>query len=60
LKAYSWDKKKLTPLFTVDFTKEALGRPHLMNFGQESFYKNEVAERDAPGAKGEAVAALTR
>jgi selenium-binding protein 1 len=42
LKAYDWDGKKLTPRFTVDFTKEALGRPHLMAFGQEQFYKNQI------------------
>ena len=42
LKAYDWDGKKLTHRFTVDFTKEALGRPHLMSFGQEQFYKNQI------------------
>lgn len=60
LKAYRWDKKKLTPLFTVDFTKEALGRPHLMRFGQDSFYKNEISERDVPGATPGVVAALAQ
>ena len=60
LKAYSWDKKKFTPLFAVDFTKEQLGRPHLMRFGQDSFYKNEISERDVPGARSETVAALAR
>ena len=42
LKAYDWDGKKLTHRFTVDFTKEQLGRPHLMSFGQEQFYKNQI------------------
>jgi selenium-binding protein 1 len=42
LKAYDWNGKKLTPRFSVDFTKEALGRPHLMAFGQEQFYKNQI------------------
>ena len=42
LKAYVWDGKTLTHRFTVDFTKEALGRPHLMSFGQEQFYKNQI------------------
>jgi len=42
LKAYDWDGKTLTHRFTVDFTKEALGRPHLMSFGQEQFYKNQI------------------
>ena len=45
VKAFSWDGKKLAPLFAVDFTKENLGRPHLMRFGQEQFYKNQVAGR---------------
>ncbi len=42
LKAYTWDGKKLTPAFTVDFYKENLGRPHIMHFGQEQFYKNQI------------------
>lgn len=42
LKAFSWDGKKLSPLFSVDFTKEGLGRPHLMRFGQDQFYKNQI------------------
>ena len=42
LKAYRWDGKALTPLFAVDFTKEGLGRPHHMHFGQEQFYKNQI------------------
>ncbi|MGE0683131.1 MAG: selenium-binding protein SBP56-related protein [Candidatus Binatia bacterium] len=42
LKAYSWDGKKLAPLFSIDFTKEGLGRAHIMRFGQEQFYKNQI------------------
>jgi selenium-binding protein 1 len=42
LKAYGWDGKKLTHVFTVDFTKEKLGRPHIMRFGQDLFYKNQI------------------
>jgi selenium-binding protein 1 len=42
LKAYGWDGKQLSPLFAIDFTKEKLGRPHLMRFGQEQFYKNQI------------------
>ena len=38
VKAYSWDGKSLEPLFAVDFTKEKLGRPHIMRFGQEGFW----------------------
>jgi selenium-binding protein 1 len=48
LKAYRWDGKVLHPLFAVDFTKEALGRPHLMRFGQERFYKNQLYVGGSP------------
>jgi selenium-binding protein 1 len=48
LKAYRWDGKKLSPLFTVDFTKEQLGRPHLMRFGQDAFYKNQIYVGESP------------
>ncbi|MCH8890550.1 MAG: selenium-binding protein, partial [Myxococcales bacterium] len=44
LKAFSWDGKKLTPTFEVDFVAEKLGRPHIMNFGQIDFYKGRVAQ----------------
>jgi selenium-binding protein 1 len=42
LKAYTWDGTKLTPLFALDFRAEKLGRPHIMNFGQEQFYRNQI------------------
>ena len=48
LKAYGWDGKQLRPLFSVDFTREALGRPHIMHFGQEQFYKNQIYAAGAP------------
>lgn len=48
LKAYGWDGKTLTPRFTVDFTKENLGRPHIMRFGQTQFYKNQLYTGAAP------------
>ena len=38
LKAYTWDGKKLTPTFQIDFTKSRLGRPHQMRFGAHSLY----------------------
>jgi len=38
LKAYDWDGKTLKHRFTVDFTAEALGRPHIMRFGARSLY----------------------
>ncbi len=47
LKAYGWDGKQLTPLFAVDFLKEKLGRPHIMHFGQERFYKNQIYAGEA-------------
>jgi selenium-binding protein 1 len=50
LKAYTWDGKKLAPLFSVDFLAEKLGRPHLMRFGQEQFYKNQLYV-EAPAAE---------
>src|SRR5213080_276526 len=47
LKAYGWDGKQLTALFAVDFLKEKLGRPHIMHFGQERFYKNQIYAGEA-------------
>jgi selenium-binding protein 1 len=38
VKAFTWDGKKLEPLWAVDFTAEKLGRPHIMRFGQEGFW----------------------
>jgi len=45
LKAYAWDAGSLTltPKFEIDFRKEGLGRPHIMNFGQLDFYQGKVA-----------------
>ncbi|WP_407530936.1 selenium-binding protein SBP56-related protein [Methylobacterium oryzisoli] len=40
LKAYSWDRKELTPRFAIDFTAERLGRPHMMAFGARALYAN--------------------
>ena len=42
LKAYAWDGKRLTRLFAVDFLAEKLGRPHIMHFGQDRFYRNQI------------------
>jgi selenium-binding protein 1 len=53
LKAYSWDGKKLSPLFSVDFTKEGLGRPHHMHFGQDEFYKNQIYTAEPPRIAGQ-------
>ena len=38
LKLYGWDGKKLDPIFTIDFMKEKLGRPHQMRFGAYALY----------------------
>jgi selenium-binding protein 1 len=48
LAAYRFDGKKLAPLFRVDFAKEKLGRPHIMHFGQEQFYKNQLYAAETP------------
>jgi selenium-binding protein 1 len=47
-KAYAWDGKKLSPLFAVDFTNEGLGRPHIMRFGQDQFYRNQLYTAEVP------------
>ncbi|MGH7786187.1 MAG: selenium-binding protein SBP56-related protein [Candidatus Binatia bacterium] len=47
LKAYGWNGKQLKPLFSLDFIKEGLGRPHQMHFGQDQFYKNQIYSRAA-------------
>ena len=38
LKAYAWTGQALEPLFEVDFTKEGLGRAHIMRFGSSALY----------------------
>ena len=38
LKLYNWDGKKLDPVFSIDFNKEKLGRPHQMRFGAYALY----------------------
>jgi selenium-binding protein 1 len=47
LKAYTWDGTKLTKKFDIDFIKQGLGRPHIMQFGQDQFYKNQIFAADA-------------
>lgn len=37
-KAYKWDGQKANLQFTIDFTKEKLGRAHQMRFGAYSLY----------------------
>ena len=38
LKLYNWDGKKLDAVFSIDFKKEKLGRPHQMRFGAYALY----------------------
>ena len=33
LRAFGWDGKTLSPVFEIDFRKQSLGRPHIMNLG---------------------------
>jgi len=47
IKGYDWDGKKLTKKFEIDFMKEKLGRPHIMQFGQDQFYKNQIYAAEA-------------
>jgi methanethiol oxidase len=56
VKAFSWDGKQLSSLFEVDFTKEKLGRPHMMRFGQDRFYENQIFAEGAEDAADDAVA----
>jgi selenium-binding protein 1 len=51
LKAYGWDGKELIHQFTIDFVKAKLGRPHIMRFGQEAFYRNQLLADDEPTSK---------
>lgn len=37
LKAFRWNGESLEPAFALDFTKEKLGRPHIMNLGADLF-----------------------
>jgi selenium-binding protein 1 len=39
LKAYEWNGKELVEKLAVDFTKEKLGRAHVMRFGAAALYK---------------------
>ncbi len=44
LKLYEWNGKKLDLQFTLDFTKEKLGRAHQMRFGAYSLYGKHAPE----------------
>jgi selenium-binding protein 1 len=49
LRGYAWDGKTLTPRFSIDFTAEKLGLPHIMNLGSEAFYQGRVAAAGSGG-----------
>ncbi len=54
VRAFDWNGKTLTKRFEVDFNDAKLGRPHIMNFGSEDFYRGKVAATDAAQlARGE-------
>jgi len=44
LKLYDWDGKQLEPVFSIDFKKEKLGRPHQMRFGSYALYGSRPAD----------------
>jgi len=46
-KSYVWDGDKLVEKFTIDFTKEKLGRAHQMRFGAYSLYSGIEPEKKA-------------
>jgi selenium-binding protein 1 len=50
LKVFDWDGKGLEPTFEIDFRERALGRPHIMRFGQIDYYHPRTA-RVEPGAR---------
>jgi selenium-binding protein 1 len=45
LRAFSWDGAALSPTFSLDFRAEKLGRPHIMHFGQQSFFAGRTGAR---------------
>jgi selenium-binding protein 1 len=46
LKLYKWDGKNLDPVFSIDFNKEKLGRPHQMRFGAYALYGKRPENQD--------------
>src|SRR5262249_54280062 len=55
LRAFKWDGNALTPAFSVDFTKEKLGRPHHMKFSANSTQQVALANvRELASARAEA------
>ena len=46
-KAYNWDGRELVEQFAIDFTKENLGRPHIMRLNARSVYAPAPASAPA-------------
>ncbi len=46
-KAFTFDGKKLTPTFAIDFTAENLGSPHQMRFGARALYSTAAAASES-------------
>ena len=51
LRVYDWNGKTLEKRFELDFLAAKLGRPHIMNFGSEDFYRGKVAVADGARVK---------
>jgi methanethiol oxidase len=49
LRAFNWDGHALTPAFSVDFTKQKLGRPHHMKFSAKAAQQVALARAELPG-----------
>ncbi len=45
LKAYSWNGKQISELFSIDFTAQKMGRPHQMRFGAYSLYSQITIDK---------------
>jgi selenium-binding protein 1 len=52
LKVFGWDGRQLTPRFEIDFRAQKLGRPHIMNFGQQGLYRTQAQRPSSPGEPG--------
>jgi selenium-binding protein 1 len=46
LRAFNWDGHALKPAFSVDFTKEKLGRPHHMKFSAKASQQVALAQTE--------------
>ena len=60
LKSYTWDGKKLSKRFEIDFMAEGLGRPHLMRFGAHDLYTSQLRSPTPNTEESTSLAATTR